>query len=62
MAQITRVEVHVFGYEVPDLELPAHGAAGVGNLVFRKGGRMPCTRYAITIGQKTMEIRSLSLE
>ncbi len=49
MAQITRVEVHVFGYEVPDLELPAHGAAGVGNLVFRKGGRMPCTRYAVTI-------------
>ena len=49
MALITRVEVHVFGYEVPDLELPAHGAAGVGNLVFRKGGRMPCTRYAVTI-------------
>ena len=49
MAQITRVEVHVFGYEVPDLELPAHGAAGVGNLVFRKGGRLPCTRYAVTI-------------
>ena len=49
MALITRVEVHVFGYEVPDLELPAHGAAGVGNLVFRKGGRLPCTRYAVTI-------------
>ena len=49
MAQITRVEVHVFGYEVPDLELPAHGAAGVGNLVFRKGGRLPCTRCAVTI-------------
>ena len=31
MAQITRVEIQVFGYEVPDLELPAHGAAGVGN-------------------------------
>lgn len=49
MAQITRVEVQVFGYEVPDLELPAHGAAGVGNLVHRQGGHMPCTRYAVTI-------------
>ena len=25
------------------------GATGVGNLVWRKGGRMPCTRYAVTI-------------
>ena len=49
MAQITRVEVQVFGYDVSDLELPAHGAAGVGNVAFRKGGRMPCTRYAVTI-------------
>jgi L-alanine-DL-glutamate epimerase-like enolase superfamily enzyme len=49
MASITRVEVHVFRYEVQDLDLPAHGAAGVGNLVWRKGGRMPCTRYAVTI-------------
>jgi L-alanine-DL-glutamate epimerase-like enolase superfamily enzyme len=49
MASITRVEVHLFGYEVQDLELPAHGAAGVGNVVYRKGGRMPCTRYAVTV-------------
>ncbi|MFO1047036.1 MAG: enolase C-terminal domain-like protein [Geminicoccaceae bacterium] len=49
MAEITRVEVQVFGYEVPDLDLPAHGAAGVGNLICRQGGRMPCTRYAVTI-------------
>ncbi|MFL5336704.1 MAG: enolase C-terminal domain-like protein [Geminicoccaceae bacterium] len=49
MASITRVEVHLFGFEVPDLELPAHGAAGVGNVVYRKGGRMPCTRYAVTV-------------
>jgi L-alanine-DL-glutamate epimerase-like enolase superfamily enzyme len=49
MARIDRVEVHVFGYEVADLDLPAHGAAGVGNLVWRKGGRMPCTRYAVVV-------------
>ena len=49
MASITRVEVQVFAYEVPDLELPTHGAAGVGNVAYRQGGRMPCTRYAVTI-------------
>jgi L-alanine-DL-glutamate epimerase-like enolase superfamily enzyme len=49
MTRIARVEVHVFTYEVPDLALPSHGAAGVGNLVWRKGGRMPATRYAVTV-------------
>jgi L-alanine-DL-glutamate epimerase-like enolase superfamily enzyme len=49
MTRIARVEVHVFAYEVPDLALPSHGAAGVGNLVWRKGGRMPATRYAVTV-------------
>ncbi|MFO1039463.1 MAG: enolase C-terminal domain-like protein [Geminicoccaceae bacterium] len=49
MTVIQRVEVHVFTYEVPDLALPSHGASGVGNLVAKKGGRMPCTRYAVRI-------------
>src|SRR5690242_15594751 len=50
MARIDRVEVHVFTYDVPDLELPAHGAAGVANLIARAGGRLPCTRYAVRVG------------
>ncbi len=49
MTVITRVEVHVFGYEVENLALPPHGAAGVGNLVWQQGGRMPMSRYAVTI-------------
>src|SRR4051794_10414463 len=49
MARIDRVEVHVFAYEVPGLGLPAHGAAGVANVVGREGARMPATRYAVTL-------------
>lgn len=47
--RITRVEVHVFRFEVADLGLPEHGAAGVGNVEFEKGGRLPMSRYAVTI-------------
>lgn len=49
MTTISRVEVHVFTYEVQDLALPPHGAAGVGNLVWQKGGRMKMSRYAVTV-------------
>ncbi len=49
MTTITRVDIHVFGYEVENLALPPHGAAGVGNLVWQQGGRMPMSRYAVTI-------------
>ena len=52
MTMIDRVEVHVFGYEVENLALPPHGAAGVGNLVWQQGGRMPMSRYAVTIDTK----------
>jgi L-alanine-DL-glutamate epimerase-like enolase superfamily enzyme len=47
--RISRVEVHVFRFEVEGLGLPEHGAAGVGNVEFKAGGRMPMTRYAVTI-------------
>ena len=49
MAKITKVVLTSFCYEVEGLSLPAHGAAGVGNLVARPGGRMPATRWAIRI-------------
>ena len=40
MSTIDRVEIQAFAYEVPNLGLPAHGAAGVGNFVYQKGGRL----------------------
>ncbi|MDW8123648.1 MAG: enolase C-terminal domain-like protein [Geminicoccaceae bacterium] len=47
--RITRVEVHVFRFEIEDLALPVHGAAGVGNIEYRKGGGLALSRYAVTI-------------
>lgn len=49
MTRISRVELSAFTFEVPGLALPTHGAAGVGNLVARADGRMPCTRWAVAI-------------
>jgi L-alanine-DL-glutamate epimerase-like enolase superfamily enzyme len=49
MSRIDRVEVHSFTYEVPNLGLPRHGAAGVANVEYMKGGRLPTSRYAIRI-------------
>ncbi|MCS6779492.1 MAG: hypothetical protein NZ555_07315 [Geminicoccaceae bacterium] len=48
-ARIERVEVHLFRFEVEDLGLPGHGAAGVGNIEYRAGGRLVLQRYAVTI-------------
>ncbi|MCP5149781.1 MAG: mandelate racemase [Ectothiorhodospiraceae bacterium] len=49
MSVIERVEVQVFEFEVPDLALGAHAAAGVGNLVHRPGGRLRTQRFAVRI-------------
>ncbi len=49
MTRIARVELSLFGFEVEGLGLPAHGAAGVGNLVARRGGRLPARRWAVRI-------------
>jgi L-alanine-DL-glutamate epimerase-like enolase superfamily enzyme len=49
MATITKVELSVFEFVVEGLDLPSHGAAGVGNLVARPGGRMPARRWAVAI-------------
>jgi len=35
--------------EAPGLGLPAHGAAGVSNLIAQKGERMPIERWAARI-------------
>jgi hypothetical protein len=50
MSRIDRVEIHGFTYEVPNLGLPGHGAAGVGNWVYEKGARVKASRYAVRIG------------
>ena len=49
MSRIQRVELSLFGFEVEGLGLPAHGAAGVGNVVARKGFRLPAQRWAVRI-------------
>ena len=49
MSRIDRVEIHAFAYEVPNLGLPAHGAAGVGNWVHRQGSNVKASRYAVRI-------------
>jgi hypothetical protein len=48
-SRIDRVESQGFGYEVPNLGLPAHGAAGVGNWVHQKGSKVKASRYALRI-------------
>src|ERR1700733_3562664 len=49
MSRIERVELSLFGFEVDGLGLPAHGAAGVGNVIARKGSRLPTQRWAVRI-------------
>jgi L-alanine-DL-glutamate epimerase-like enolase superfamily enzyme len=47
MTRIARVELSLFSFEVSGLALPSHGAAGVGNLLARKGARLPSQRWAV---------------
>ena len=49
MSRIERVELSLFQFEIDGLGLPAHGAAGVGNIVAREGARLPVQRWAIRI-------------
>ena len=49
MTRIDRVELTAFSFRVPDLALGSHGAAGVGNLIYRKGEALEVTRYALKI-------------
>jgi len=47
--RIVLVELTRFSFEVRGLGLPSHGAAGVGNLIAKKGGRLPVQRWAVRI-------------
>jgi len=49
MTRIALVELDLFRFEVEGLDLPSHGAAGVGNLIARKGARMQAQRWAVRI-------------
>ena len=49
MTKIKRVELTLFRFEVDGLGLPAHGAAGVGNVVARKGAKQAAQRFAVMI-------------
>ena len=49
MSKIDRVELTAFSFQVPDLALGSHGAAGVDNLIYRKGGALEVTRYALKV-------------
>ena len=49
MSTIDRVEVHVFTFQVADLGLGAHSAAGVGNMIFSAGDSLTATRFAVKI-------------
>jgi len=49
MSRIARVELSLFRFETAGLGLPAHGAAGVGNLIAKKDGRLSSQRWAVRI-------------
>lgn len=49
VTSIVSVGLALFEFEVEGLGLPAHGAAGVGNLVAKKGSRMLAQRWAVRI-------------
>ena len=49
MSKIERVDLTAFTFEVPDLSLGGHAAAGVGNLIFSAGSLLTVTRYALRL-------------
>ena len=49
MTRIARVTLTLFGFDLPGLGLPAHGAAGVGNIVAAPGGTLTQQRWAVRI-------------
>ena len=49
MSKIDRVEIHAFSYEVENLGLGAHSAAGVGNMIYKPGSSLTANRFAVRI-------------
>jgi L-alanine-DL-glutamate epimerase-like enolase superfamily enzyme len=49
MSRIDRVEVHAFQFTVENLGLSKASAAGVGNMIYRKGDHLNANRFAVKI-------------
>ncbi|MFN8486748.1 MAG: enolase C-terminal domain-like protein [Caldilineaceae bacterium] len=49
MSKIERVEIHAFSFEVANVGLGAHSAAGVGNLIYLAGAKAKANRFAVRI-------------
>ena len=49
MSVIDRVELHAFTFEVANLGLGVHPAAGVGNMVYQPGSSLTASRFAVRI-------------
>lgn len=49
MSTINRVEIHVFTFDVNNLGLGAHSAAGVGNMIYQAGSKLKASRFAVRI-------------
>ncbi len=49
MTPISRVDIRSFRFDVPDMALGRHPAAGVGNMVYARGACLTATRYAVRI-------------
>jgi L-alanine-DL-glutamate epimerase-like enolase superfamily enzyme len=47
--RIAHAELILFSFDVNGLGLPTHGAAGVGNVIAVKGGRLPVQRWAVRL-------------
>jgi L-alanine-DL-glutamate epimerase-like enolase superfamily enzyme len=49
MSKIDRVELHAFRFQAQDMGLGGHQAAGVGNVIYRKGDTFSAERFAVRI-------------
>jgi len=49
MSKIERVEIHAFSFEVANVGLGAHSAAGVGNLIYLADAKAKANRFAVRI-------------
>ncbi len=49
MSTIDRVELHAFTFDVNNLGLGAHSAAGVANLIYQRGSKLKNSRFAVRI-------------
>ncbi|HRW08973.1 MAG TPA: enolase C-terminal domain-like protein [Caldilineaceae bacterium] len=49
MSTIDRVEIHAFSFDVNNLGLGSHSAAGVANLIYQRGSHLTANRFAVRI-------------